>query len=73
MKSNSKKMNFYFIDSEELYFAKVDNHSIYASSRSHEEVEKLLFSEIRLHENFVFASVKGDYGEAIYPFFNMLY
>ncbi len=29
----------------------------------------MLFHEIKVHENFVFAAVKGDYGEAIYPFF----
>ena len=32
-------------------------------------VEKLLLNAIEKHENFVFASVKGDYGETIYPFF----
>lgn len=29
----------------------------------------MLWNEVRTHENFVFASVKGDYGENIYPFF----
>ena len=29
----------------------------------------MLFHAIKVHENFVFAAVKGDYGEAIYPFF----
>lgn len=33
----------------------------------------MLFHAIKVHENFVFAAVKGDYGEAIYPFFSMLY
>lgn len=28
----------------------------------------MLFHAIKVHENFVFAAVKGDYGEAIYPF-----
>ncbi len=28
-----------------------------------------MFDEIEKHQNYVFASVKGDYGEAIYPFF----
>ena len=42
---------------------------IYAAPRTREEVEKLLHNEIEKHKNFVFASVKGDYGETIYPFF----
>lgn len=68
-KSLAEKLNFYFIDNEELYFPKTDPCYLYAAPRSREEVEKLLFNEIRTHENFVFAAVKGDYGEAIYPFF----
>lgn len=63
------KLDFHFIDNEELYFPKKDPHYTYAFPRTHEEVEQLLFSEIKTHENFVFASVKGDYGETIYPFF----
>ena len=29
----------------------------------------MLLHEIKTHENFVFAAVKGEYGEAIYPLF----
>lgn len=65
----SDKLNFYFIDNEDLYFPKTDPNYIYASQRTREEVEKLLFNEIAAHENFVFTSVKGDYGEVIYPLF----
>lgn len=68
-KALAGKLKFHFIDNEELYFPKTDPCYTYASPRTREEVEKLLFSEIKTHENFVFASVKGDYGEAIYPFF----
>ncbi len=66
----AKKINFHFIDNEDLYFPKTDSNYIYASPpRTREEVEKLLWSEIRVHENFIFTSVKGDYGENVYPFF----
>ena len=65
----AKKLHFHFIDNENLYFPKTDKNSTYAFPRTREEVEKLLWSEIRAHENFVFTSVKGDYGETIYPFF----
>lgn len=66
-KALAERLNFYFIDNEDLYFPKTDPHYDYAYPRTREEVEKLLFSEIKAHENFVFASVKGDYGEKIYP------
>ena len=68
-KALAKKLHFHFIDNEDLYFPKTDPDYIYASPRTRKEVEKLLWSEIRAHENFVFTSVKGDYGETIYPFF----
>ena len=68
-KALADKLHFHFIDNEDLYFPKTDPDNIFASPRSREEVEKLLFHEITIHEDFVFASVKGDYGEAVYPFF----
>ncbi len=67
-KALAEKLHFYFIDNEDLYFPKTDPDYIYASPRTWQEVEKLLFHEVKTHENFVFASVKGDYGEAFYPF-----
>lgn len=68
-KALAEKLNFHFIDSEELYFGKKDADYTYGSSRTREEVEKLLMKEIREHEDFIFCSVKGDYGEIFYPFF----
>ncbi len=68
-KALAEKLDFYFIDNEDLYFPKTDPNYIYASPRDRKEVEKLLFHELNTHENFVFASVKGDYGKNIYPFF----
>ena len=68
-KTLARKLQFHFIDNEDLYFPKTDPDYIYAAPRSREVVEKLLWGEIRAHENFVFTSVKGDYGETIYPFF----
>ena len=61
-KALAEKLHFYFIDNEDLYFPKTDPNYMYASPRTR-------FREIKAHENFVFASVKGDYGEEIYPFF----
>ena len=65
----AEKLQFHFIDVEDLYFSKTDPNYTYASPRTRKEVEKLLLQEIKEHENFVFVSVKGDYGEDIYPFF----
>lgn len=39
---------------------------MYASPRTHEEEETILLHEMEIHENFILASVKGDYGEDIY-------
>ena len=68
-KALAEKLHFHFIDNEELYFPKTGAHYIYGSPRTRDEVEKLLWGEIRAHENFVFTSVKGDYGDSILPFF----
>lgn len=65
----ANELQFRFIDDEELYFPKEDPQYLYASPRPHEEVERLLLREMKAHENFVFACVKGDYGGAVYPFF----
>lgn len=68
-KALANELQFYFIDNEDLFFPKTNPQYTYASPRTHEEAGKLLFQEINAHENFVFASVKGDYGEDVYPFF----
>lgn len=65
----AKKLGFCFIDSEDLYFPKTNSYYVYASPRGRKEVERILLREIKAHENFVFASVKGDFGENIYLFF----
>lgn len=70
-KALAEELNFYFIDNEDLYFPKTDPEYVYALPRTREEVGKLLFNKIKAHENFVFVSVKGDYEESIYPFFDI--
>ncbi len=65
----AEKLHFHFIDIENLYFPKTNPNYIYASPRTHEDVAECLLCEIRTHENFILASVKGDYGEDIYSFF----
>jgi len=64
-KALAEILGFYFIDNEDLYFPKTDPSYAYAAPRTRDEVESLLLQEIKTHENFVFASVKGDYGEHV--------
>ena len=59
------RLGYFFIDNEELYFSKTDLNYIFASPRSKDEVIKLLNNTIHEHENFVFAAVKGDYGDEL--------
>ena len=65
----AEKLHFHFIDIENLYFPKTNSNYIYASPRTREDVAERLLCEIRTHENFILASVKGDYGEDISSFF----
>ena len=70
-KALAEKSGFRFLDIEDLYFPRLAPGNPYASPRSRSEVEKLLFQELSTKENFILASVKADYGEAIYPFFQL--
>lgn len=65
----AEKLHFHFIDIENLYFPKTNSNYIYASPRTREDVAERLLCEIRTHENFILASVKGDYGEELYSLF----
>lgn len=68
-KALAEKLNFHFIDNEDLFFPKVDKQYPYAAPRTREEAKGLLLWEIKTHENFVLASVTGNYGDELYPFF----
>lgn len=68
-KALAEKLNFHFIDNEDLFFPKVGKQYPYASPRTREEAKGLLLREIKTHENFVLASVTGNYGDELYPFF----
>lgn len=64
-KALAKKLHYYFIDHEDLYFPKTRSHYMYEKPRSPEEVEKILLSEIAKHENFVLASVRAPFESAM--------
>ena len=61
----AKELGFHFIDNEQLYFPGTDPRNPYAAPRTRAEAEQMLFCEIDRHENFIFAAVRGDYGENI--------
>lgn len=69
-KALAAEIDFHYIDSERLYFDTENSTTAYAAPRSHEEVAHLLMQEICANPNFVFASVKGNYGSEILSKYN---
>ncbi len=65
----AENLGWRFIDNEDLYFPKSDPHYLFAHQRTQEEVERLLLEEVQRHDRFVFAAVKGNYGEAVLPYY----
>lgn len=59
------RIGYAFIDNEDLYFPKTDSLYNYANPRSKEEAIQLLEERIRDNPQFVFAAVKGDYGDKL--------
>lgn len=64
-KELAKKLNYRFIDIEDVYFSPSDTDYAYASSHSRDEVESILIDEVKKYDNFVFAAVKGNYGKEL--------
>ena len=71
-KALAERMNFHFIDIENLYFSRTNIDEPYTNPKSRTEVEKLLAEEISEHPDFVFAAVKGDYGNDIIPLYDYI-
>jgi adenylate kinase family enzyme len=61
----AERLSWQFIDNEDLYFPKTDDRYIYANPRGKEEVIRLLEKRIENDRRFIFAAVKGDYGEKL--------
>ena len=57
-KALAEKLDFYFIDNEDLFFPKDNPDYLFASPRTRIEAEKLLFDEVKAHENFVLSAEK---------------
>lgn len=65
----AEHLGFHFIDSEDLFFSNIESQLAYSKPHSREEAKALLMDEVIKHENFVFAAVKGNYGEEILPYY----
>ena len=65
----AEHLGWRFIDNEDLYFPKVDPARPYAVERTQAEVERLLLEEVRRDDRFVFAAVRGNYGEKVLPYY----
>lgn len=59
----AKRMSYQFIDNEDLYFPKNDKSYMFSNPRSKEEVIHILEEKISKEDKFIFAAVKGNYGE----------
>ena len=61
----AERLGWQFIDNEDLYFPKTDTKYAYSNLRGKEEVIRLLEERIEKDRRFVFAAVKGDYGDKL--------
>ena len=59
------RMEYEFIDNEDLFFPKADPSYTFSNPRSKEEVIRLLEEKISGNNRFIFAAVKGDYGDRL--------
>lgn len=64
-KQLAERLSYTFIDNEDLYFPKTDERYTFADPRSEEEVIRLLEEQITADDRFVFAAVKGSYGDKL--------
>ena len=61
----ANRMEYEFIDNEDLFFPKADSSYTFSNPRSKEEVIQLLEEKISRNNQFIFAAVKGNYGNRL--------
>ena len=61
----ANRMEYEFIDNEDLFFPKADPSYTFSNPRSKEGVIQLLEEKISRNNQFVFAAVKGNYGDRL--------
>ena len=59
------RMGYEFIDNEDLFFPKADPSYVFSTPRSEEEVIRLLEEKISSNNRFIFAAVRGNYGDKL--------
>ena len=59
------RLGYLFIDNEDLYFPKAGSSYEFSNPRSKEEVIRMLEDRIAQNDKFVFAAVRGDYGDKL--------
>ena len=64
-KALAERLSYRFIDDEDLYFSETDKKNMYSNPRSREQAVKILNEIISEDDKFVFAAVKGNYGEIL--------
>ena len=64
-KALAERMSFQFIDNEDLYFPKTDSSYAFSNPRSDAEAIRILEEWIEKNDRFIFAAVKGNYGETL--------
>ena len=68
-KALAEKLNYRFIDIEDIYFPKDNPEYKYLNPRPFEEVERILSNIISENNNFVLALVKGNFNKDIVSHF----
>ena len=59
------RMGYEFIDNEDLWFPKTETSYLFSGPRSEEEVIRILEKRISGDHRFIFAAVKGNYGDRL--------
>ncbi len=63
------ELGWTFKDIEEYYFPARNTDYNYSEARTKAEVSELLLADMKEHENFVLASVKGEFGSEVSQMF----
>ena len=59
------RMGYEFIDNEDLFFPKADPLYMFSNPRSEEVAIRLLEEKISKNDRFIFAAVRGNYGDKL--------
>lgn len=69
-KEIAKELGWTFKDIEEYYFPINNTDYNYVQARTKEEVSELLLADMKKYDDFVLASVKGEFGSEVSEMFN---